>query len=211
MNVKWYEPGMPEISKIRTEIDGKDIKLSFKWHNSIKEVYVYKLEQGKEDSDINWDAPYRRYSKEEYIRSRAFLDRNVKAGVYYYIICPHFDEDGEDYIIRYETQSNRKKVVTAKVDIKYQVREKMKVVRKVKLVEMIVECSTDIDKDVLCYTKNQNRIPANREDGICFDFIEDFHKGVNVLEEIEMDKEASVDIFLADNIKFPELYNIERV
>ena len=69
---------------------------------------------------------------------------------------------------------------------------------------MQIFCEKEIPKEYLCYVKKKGTIPTGNKDGMCFYFIDDFHSGMNILPEIEVDKSEHVRIYLTENVPFRE-------
>lgn len=210
MEIKMYSEGDPLISNIKTHVEEDKITLNFMWSNHLEQVYVYRRNLLQEEQ-FNWDKPYRKYTKDEYIRFGGFVDISAELGILEYSICPFIKEDTNAYIIQYEEPCNRVEVSTRRIQIKYTLKEKRKLFGSTKNVQMHVFCDTQLPRELLCYTKKKGSIPLDAQDGTQFKFITDFAAGDNVLPEIEMDKDEYIRIYLAENIEHKELYKVYKV
>ena len=64
MEIRWDDERQPSISDIKAKVEHGKVTLNFKWPNELENLYIYKqsLMNGEE---IDWDKPYRKYTKNE--------------------------------------------------------------------------------------------------------------------------------------------------
>lgn len=209
MDMRWYDGRDPRVADIRVHLEERKVTLSFKWPNELENLYIYKKSLLKEE-EINWDKPYRKYTKSEYARFGGFVDQNLESAISLYILCPYIQDSFESYIVRYEDHCNEVEVIAKKIEVRYQINEKKKLFSNRKIVQMSIFCETELPKDYLCYVKKRGSIPIGIEDGTCFRFISDFEAGDNVLSEIEVDKDEYVRIYLTEDVPFKEGYRVVK-
>lgn len=209
MEIKWYDGIDPKISDIKVHLDEGQVTLSFKWPNELESLYIYKKSLLKEE-EINWDKPYRKYTKSEYARFGGFVDQNLESAMSLYILCPYIQNSFESYLVRYEEHCNAVEVIAKKIEVRYQINEKKKLFSNRKVVQMNIFCETELPRDYLCYVKKKGNIPVSLEDGMAFKFISDFDAGDNILPEIEVDKDEYVRIYLSDAVPHREVYKVVK-
>ena len=205
MKTRAYSEGDPLIVQIRERIDGNRIILNFKWPSILEQVCIYK-KNVLSGEEIDFNHPYRKYTKDEYTSFGGFIDEVNEAGLLEYTICPLVFEEDEAYIILYPHLENIIKVSTNKIQIRYTIKEKNKLFSNRKIVQINVFCDTEIKREIICYTKKKGAIPVNEEDGIPFKFMKDFRIGNNTLPEIEIDKDEFIRIYLTGDVKHKEQY-----
>ena len=205
MEVRWNQE--PKITDIKAKVSGGQITLTFKWPNTLENLYIYKQSM-LQDEDVDWEKPYRKYTKEEYARFGGFMDQDLKSAMSKYILCPYIHNEDESYIVRYEDDANQIEVISHQIEIRYALYEKKKLFSPHKLVQMQVFCELPIPKNYLCYVKKRGNIPVSLEDGMKFQFISDFEAGDNQLPEIEVDKDEYVRIYLTEEVAHKEAYRI---
>lgn len=209
MDMKWYDGRDPRVADIKVHLEERKVTLSFKWPNELENLYIYKKSLLKEE-EINWDKPYRKYTKSEYARFGGFVDQSLESAISLYILCPYIQDSFESYIVRYEDHCNEVEVIAKKIEVRYQINEKKKLFSNRKVVQMSIFCETELPKSYLCYVKKRGSIPIGIEDGTCFRFISDFEAGDNVLSEIEVDKDEYVRIYLTEDVPFKEGYRVVK-
>lgn len=207
MEVRWYAEQEPKIADIKAKVEGGQVILTFKWPNELESLYIYK--QGLlQQETIDWEKPYRKYTKNEYARFGGFVDSNVTSAMSKYILCPFIQNDFESYIVRYEEGCNEIEVISKRIEIRYEIHEKKKLFSSRKMVQMKVFCEVPLPKEYLYYVKKKGSIPTSLADGMKFQFISDFEAGDNALPEIEVDKDEYVRIYLSDEVPYKEVYRI---
>lgn len=210
MEVRWYDGSTPKIADLRGNVEDGKVILSFKWPNELEQVYIYKRSL-LDDESIDWERPYKKYTKDEYASFNGYIDRKLSGVICEYIICPYVREGEENFLIRFKDECNRIKLMTQRIEIRYQLKEKKKLFSNKKLVQINVFCEREVPKEYLAYVKKKNGIPSQLDDGMRFDFVSDFHAGDNSFPEIEVDKEEQVRIYLTDEIPFKEAYRVIKL
>lgn len=205
MKTRAYSEGDPRIIQMRERIDGNRVIINFKWPSILEHVCIYKRNLLKEE-EINFEHPYRKYTKEEYTSFGGFADEISGAGLLEYAVCPLVFEGDDAYVVLYSDAENVIKVSTRKIQISYVIKEKNKLFSNRKIVQINVFCDTEIKKEVICYTKKKGAVPTSEEDGMQFKFMKDFSAGNNTLPEIEIDKDEHIRIYLTKEVKHRELY-----
>lgn len=209
MEIRQYNEGDVLVSQLKARREEDKIILNFKWPNSLEHICVYKKSILKSD-EIDETKPYRKYTKEEYVKFGGFIDYVTEVGLIHYIICPHILEGDKAYVIWSHNEENSIDISTGKIEIRYTIKEKKKLFSSRKTIQMTLFCDTEIPRELICYTKKRGEIPLNNQDGSRFQFVQDFNAGQNILPEIEVDKEEYIRIYLADNIAHQELYWIYK-
>lgn len=209
MEIKRYDGTQPQISNIKAQVSGNQVTLTFRWPNDLESLYIYKQNLMQEE-DIDWEKPYRKYTKNEYARFGGFIDQEAKSAISKYILCPHIqDRDGE-YLLQDTQGTNEIKVISQRIQVRYTLQEKKKLFSSRKKVQMHVFCEVPLPMDYLCYVKKKGSIPISLEDGMQFQFISDFNAGDNILPEIEVDQDEYVRIYLTEQVPYKEAYHIMK-
>lgn len=203
MEIRTYNEWEPLIAQIKARIEEDKVILNFKWPNSLEHICVYKKNL-VQNEEIDYERPYRKYTKEEYIKFGGFVDQVKEIGIIQYVVCPYNLE--EDYVVWYEEEGNALTLSTGKIQIRYSLKEKKKLFNPRKTIQMSVFCDTKVAREMLCYTKKRGEIPLDSKDGSQFQFVSDFNPGITLLPEIEMDKDEHIRIFLADDVAHKALY-----
>lgn len=209
MEVRWDNGLHPKITDIKAKVKEGQVTLTFKWPNELEYIYIYKQNKLKEES-VDWEKPYRKYTKAEYACFGGFKDLDLGSAMSQYILCPYIQSNTESYIVRYQDGCNRIEVIGHQIEIRYEIKERKKLLSSRKLVQMQVFCDMPLPKEYLCYVKKRGSIPIGREDGMCFQFISDFVAGDNRLPEIEVDKEEYIRIYLTEEVPHKEAYRIMK-
>ena len=68
-----------------------------------------------------------------------------------------------------------------------------------------------LPKDALCYVKKHGSYPVSKDDGICFDFINNIQAGENIMPPIVVDKNEYVKVFIKDVEKYGNVYDVKQV
>lgn len=207
MEIRWYDGIDPKISDIKAHMKDGQVVLNFKWPNALENLYIYKQNVLAEE-EIDWEKPYRKYTKSEYSSFGGFIDQNVESAMSKYILCPYIQDGFETYLVRFEDKCNEIEVISQRIEIRYEIKEKKKLFSSRKLVQMQVFCEVAVPKEYLCYVKKKGSIPVDLEDGMQFQFISDFFPGDNKMPEIEIDKDEFVRIYLTDEVPYKEAYRI---
>lgn len=207
MEIRWSKGQEPKITDIKAEVDRGQVKLTFKWPNTLENLYIYKQSTMNKE-EIDWEKPYRKYTKEEYARFGGFTDQELDSAMSKYILCPYIHDEFESYLVCYQDGSNEIEVIGHQIEITYSIKEKKKLFSSCKVIQMQVFCELAVPKQYLCYVKKKGNIPVSLEDGMRFQFISDFVAGDNILPEIEVDKDEHVRIYLTDEVPYKEAYRI---
>lgn len=209
MEVRWDNGLEPKIIDVKAEVNNGQVTLNFKWPNELEHLYIYKQDILKEQT-IDWEKPYRKYTKDEYASFGGFKDTDLESAMSKYVLCPYIQGDLENYIIRYEDKSNEIEVIGHQIQIRYTIKEKKKLFSSRKVVQMQVFADSPLPKAYLCYVKKRGSIPVGLEDGMRFQFISDFVAGDNPLPEIEIDKDEYIRIYLTEEVPYKEAYRIMK-
>lgn len=207
MEIRWYDGIDPKISDIKAQVKDGQVVLNFKWPNELENLYIYKQSVISEDV-LDWEKPYRKYTKSEYRSFGGFIDQNVGSAMSKYILCPYIQDGFETYLVHYKDHCNEVEVISQRIEIRYEIKEKKKLFSSRKLVSMQVFCELAVPKEYLCYVKKKGNIPVGVDDGMQFQFISDFLPGDNIMPEIEVDKDEYVRIYLTDEVPYKEAYRI---
>lgn len=207
MEVRWDDGLEPKITDIKAEVNNGQVTLNFKWPNELEHIYIYKQNILKEEI-IDWEKPYRKYTKDEYASFGGFKDTGLANAMSKYTLCPYIQGDLKSYIVCYKDGSNEIEVIGQQIQIRYTIKEKKKLFSSRKVIQMQIFTDSPLPKSYLCYVKKRGSIPVGLEDGMRFQFISDFIAGDNSLPEIEVDKDEYIRIYLTEEVPYKEAYRI---
>ncbi|MBE6022625.1 MAG: hypothetical protein E7231_05230 [Cellulosilyticum sp.] len=207
MEVRWAQDGDIKITELKAEVEKGQVKLTFKWPNTLENLYIYK-QSVLEEQPIQWEKPYRKYTRDEYARFGGWSDPDLGSAMSKYILCPYIQEGAESYVLNDLEHLNEIEVIGHQIEIRYEIKEKKKLWSSRKLIQMQVFCEVPVPRQYLNYVKKKGSIPVGLKDGMCFEFIVDFEAGEQSLPEIEVDKDEYIRIYLTDAVPYKEAYRI---
>lgn len=214
MKIVDFERYPYEISNLDVHIDKSEYTITWKWPKDIEFVFIVKLDEYENFSINNIDKyKIKMYTKEEYKEFNGYVKKIKSIKQYVYIVFPGI-QSGEDLLLVNQNNNNNKLLVsTGSPEIVYRIKE----IRDLKSlfsserkVQIIVSSEVPLKKDVLCYVKKKGEYPVSLEDGICFDFIDDFDIGTNVLPEIVINKNEYIRVFIKDFNRYGNVYKLKQ-
>ncbi len=210
-SVRDKENDREQIKDLEFTTDGHIFTLTWMWPYGVDSVYIFGTGEN-EDIQINMPQKYngKLYTRDEYVEFNGFHGRITSIGRYKYSIFPYIKENGQMVLVNQNGVDNCITVSTGKIHIEYLVKERGKLFSNKKLVTIIIKPESFVPKDVLCYVKKVGSMPACKEDGLVFPFIEDFNSGVNTMPDIEIYKNEYIKVFLTDGEKYGDTYELFR-
>lgn len=199
-----------QIKNLEFTTDGHTFTLTWMWPYGVDSVYIFETKEN-EDIKLGMAEKYGKlYTRDEYVEFNGFHGRVTNIGRYTYSIFPYIKENGQMILVNQNGVDNCITVSTGKIHIEYSIKEKRKFFSNKKLVTIIIKPESFVERDVLCYVKKAGSMPISKEDGLVFPFIEDFNSGVNIMPDIEIDKNEYIKIFLTDGKKYGDTYEVFR-
>jgi hypothetical protein len=186
--------------------------IRWKWPKDINLVYILKTNYIDDFSldNIN-DSNVKLYTKDEYKEFGGYCENIKEINQYKYYIFPVLESEEDIILLKQDNGKNEIIVNTGKPEISYEIKE-VKSIRsffsKEKILQIIINSEAALKKDVLCYVKNQGSPPVNKNDGICFDFVDNISCGMSIMPEITVSKNEYVKVFIKDIDKYGNAYQL---
>lgn len=202
-----------EITNLSYSLDKKKINIRWKWPKGIDIVYILRTNVLGEFSLNNLnESNVKMYTMEEYKEFNGYFETIKEINQYKYFIFPAVEEENEVVLLKQNNEKNEIIVSTGTPKICYEIKE-LRSFRsffsKEKQLQITIHSEVSLNKDVLCYVKKYGAYPTNKEDGICFDFIDDIYAGINVMPEITVDKNEYVKVFIKNTEKYGDAYKVK--
>lgn len=203
-----------EISDMSYDLDKEKFSIKWKWPKDIDIVYLLKTNSLEDFTldNIN-ENNVKLYTKEEYKEFNGYCEVIKEINQYRYWIFPAIESEGDIALIKQDNGKNEIIVSTGKPEVLYEIREIKSFASffsKEKTLEIAIYSEAPLRKDVLCYVKKYGGNPVNKEDGICFDFINNIQAGKNTMPQIIVDKNEYVKVFIKDVDKYGNAYNLKQ-
>lgn len=203
-----------EIYDINYILDKEKITIRWRWPKDIDLVYILKTNILDDFSVDNINKNnLKLYTKEEYKEFSGYCERIKEINQYKYYIFPAIEDKGDILLLKQNNGKNEIVINTGRPEIFYKIKELksfMRVFSKEKTLQITINSDVDLKKDVLCYVKKQGSYPVNKDDGICFDFIDNICTGRSVMPEITIDKDEYIRIFIKDVDKYGNVYSLKK-
>ncbi len=203
-----------EIYGMDYELDKEKFNIRWKWPKNIDIVYILKTNFLDDFSldNIN-ENNVKLYTREEYKEFNGYCEAIKEINQYKYWVFPAVESDGEILLIKQGNGNNELMISTGKPEILYEIKE-IKSIKslfsKEKSLEIIIDSEVALPKDALCYVKKYDSYPINKDDGICFDFINNINAGRSIMPEIIVDKNEYVKVFIKDIKKYGNIYKLKQ-
>lgn len=203
-----------EIYDVNYELDKDKFTIRWKWPKDIGIVYILKTNSLDDFSmdNIN-ESNVKLYTREEYKEFNGYCETIKEINQYRYFIFPAVEDEGRILLIKQENGKNEILISTGRPKISYEIRE-IKSLKtffsKEKTLQIVINSETALKKDVLCYVKKQGAYPVNKDDGICFDFINNIPTGSSAMPEITVDKNEYIKVFIKDINKYGNAYSLKQ-
>lgn len=199
------------IKSVKCEIGKEKFVIKWQWAKECDIVYIFKSEVLNEVGlEAITDENVKIFTKEEYIEFNGYVENIRDINQYKFMIFKAQQINNELMLVKQQDGENEIVVCTGKPDIFYEITERKLLFSKTKKLKMKIICDSPFKKDVLCYVKKQGNYPISKDDGIKFDFIGDFHPGVNEMPIIEIREDEFVKIFIKDVKRYGSAYNLRQ-
>lgn len=203
-----------EIRDVNYELDKEKFTIRWRWPKDIDIVYVLKTNNLDDFSldNIN-DGNVKLYTREEYKEFNGYCEVVKEINQYRYWIFSAIQSEGDILLLKQKDGKNEIIISTGKPEIFYEIKEIKSFssfFSKEKSLEIIMYSEVALAKDVLCYVKKYGSYPVNKDDGICFDFINNIHAGRSVMPKIILDKNEYVKIFIKNTNKYGNVYSLKQ-
>lgn len=198
------------ISGVSYELEKERFIIKWKWPSSCDIVYIFKssiLEEASIDEIEKKNLIV--YTKDEYKEFNGYVENINEINQYRFIIFKAIEEE-QITLVKQLDERNEIIVCTGKPNIIYEIIERKPLFSKNKTVKIKIDSDISIGKDVLCYVKKEGAYPLNKEDGVKFDFVSDFHVGLNEMPSIEINKNEYLKVFIKDIQKYGNLYSLRQ-
>lgn len=180
------------------------------WPFELESVFIRKVRNEEELDTEGFDVDIRRvYTREEYKVRQCYIENSRDIGEFIYAVYPIVEENGEKFIIDQSSRNNRITVSERKLDIYYKITEKKKLFSGIKKVAIEVESKIFLEKETLCYVKNQGCIPNDVNDGFRFEFNRGIDARINYFRDILIGKNEYVEVFLSSK-DYEKTYNLVK-
>ncbi|MGH4122411.1 MAG: hypothetical protein ACREV6_05725 [Clostridium sp.] len=211
MNMRDLENLERGIKAVKCEIEKEKFVIKWEWAQGSDVVYIFKSEALNEAGieDITKEN-IKIFTREEYREFSGYVESIREINQYKFMIFKAEQINEELILVKQQDGENEVIVCTGKPDVFYEITERTSLFSKNKKVKMRIICDAPFKKDVLCYVKKQGNYPINKDDGIKFDFIGDFHPGVNEMPNIEISRDEFVKIFIKDVNRYGSAYNLRE-
>ncbi|WP_411679520.1 hypothetical protein [Clostridium thailandense] len=208
-------PNNEGIYDVNFDIDKEKFSIKWKWPKDINLVYVLKT-NALEDFNLDniSDRNVKLYTREEYKEFNGYCETIKEINQYKYWIFPAIEADGDILLLKQYDGKNEIIVSTGKPEVLYEIKEKRSLTSlfsKEKSLEISVYSEMHLPKDALCYVKKHGSYPVSKDDGICFDFINNIQAGENSMPPIVVDKNEYVKVFIKDVEKYGNIYDLKQV
>jgi hypothetical protein len=211
MNMRNLESLEQGIKSVKCEIEKEKFVIKWHWAKGCDIVYVFK---SKALDEVGIEAITKEnvkiFTREEYREFNGYAENIREIDQYKFMIFKAEQINDELILVKQQDGENEVIVCTGKPDIFYEIIERTSLFSKSKKVHIKIICDAPFKKDVLCYVKKQGNYPISKDDGIKFDFIGDFHPGVNEMPSIEIGKDEFVKIFIKDINRYGSAYNLRE-
>ncbi|MBU3144306.1 hypothetical protein [Clostridium sp. CF012] len=199
------------IKVVKCEIEKGKFVIKWEWAKGCDIVYIFK---SKALDEVGIEAITKEnvkiFTREEYREFNGYVESIREINQYKFMVFKAEQINDELTLVKQQDGENEVIVCTGKPDVFYEIIERTSLFSKNKKVKMRIICDAHFKKDVLCYVKKQGNYPINKDDGIKFDFIGDFHPGVNEMPSIEVSRNEFVKIFIKDVNRYGSAYNLRE-
>ncbi len=211
MNMRDLESLEQGIKSVKCEIEKERFVIKWQWTRDCDIVYIFKSKALNEIGiEAITEGNVKIFTREEYIEFNGYVESIREINQYKFMIFKAQQNNDELILVKQQNGENEVIVCTGKPDIFYEIIERRSLFSKNKKVKMKIICDAPFKKDVLCYVKKQGNYPESQKDGIKFDFIGDFHSGVNEMPSIEIGRDEFVKIFIKDVNRYGSSYNLRE-
>lgn len=202
------------IYDVTSQMDRDRFSIRWKWPDGIDIVYILQADILNESPMENIsERNVKLYTKEEYREFNGYVKTIKEIGQYKFIIFPAIQENEDIILLKQDNGINEIIISTGKPEISYEIEEIKNfksLFSREKTIEIIINSEVALNKDVLCYVKKQGSYPVSKEDGICFDFIDNIHAGINIMPDINIGKDEYIRVFIKDIDKYGNAYSLKQ-
>ncbi len=205
------EQGIQDLSY---NLEKKSFTIRWKWPSHIDIVYILKINIFRDFSLENIkEENVKIYTRDEYKEFNGYVETIKEINQYKYFLFPGVERENEIILLKQNDGKNEIVVTTGTPEICYEIRELKSfssLFSKEKRIEIAIYSEVDLKKDVLCYVKKQGSYPSSKDDGICFEFVQDIYAGENIMPEIMVNKNEFIKLFIKDTEKYGNAYNLKK-
>lgn len=202
------------IYDVTSQMDRDRFSIRWRWPEGIDIVYILQADILNESPMENIsERNVKLYTKEEYREFNGYVKTIKDIGQYKFIIFPAIQENEDIILLKQDNGINEIIISTGKPEISYEIKEIKNfksLFSREKTIEIIINSEVALNKDVLCYVKKQGSYPVSKEDGICFDFIDNIHAGINIMPDINIGKDEYIRVFIKDIDKYGNAYSLKQ-
>ena len=198
----------PRICELVSRMEEDRCTLRWRWPEGLQAVYIHRTSVDGPSDPLSSPEELKLYTRDEYKANVGYHDRLEGFGRIAYTVYATLMEDGEIKLIRQQDRQNVVEVAAGRAKIKYTLKQKSRLLQKLKRVQIVVTAEVPVPKEVLCYVKKQGSLPLNKEDGMLYHFVQPFEAGINVLPEIEIAKNDYIRLFFTDGPRYGQLYEL---
>ncbi|WPC39291.1 hypothetical protein [Clostridium sp. JS66] len=203
-----------QIQDLSYNLDKKSLTIRWRWPKDIDIVYILKMDifEDFQLDNIN-EKNVKMYTREEFKEFNGYVETIREINQYRYFIFPAIEQENEITLLKQNDGKNEILVTTGTPKICYEIKEVRSFgsfFSKEKKLQICIYSEVNLSKDVLCYVKKQGSYPLSKEDGICFEFIEDIYAGTNVMPEITVGKNEFLKLFIKNTEKYGNMYNLKK-
>lgn len=198
-----------QIGQVTCEVRDGECLLRWHWPHDVTCVYIHKAPAVEAfEMEVAAQAGMKLYTREEYKTNGGYRDRLTGIGQYCYRIFPCLIEAGRPVALRIPGETNLAYAASGKSPIRYQLKERSGWFAKHKSVQIQIHTEVPVSKETLCYVKKRGEPPQHKDDGMLYQFLDDFAPGRTVLPEIQVDKHDFVRLFFTDGKRYGEIYRL---
>ncbi|MDF2958443.1 MAG: hypothetical protein K0S39_178 [Paenibacillus sp.] len=197
------------IKQTASQVQSGECTVTWTWPKGVESVYIYSFPDGAEQPpDRLVPKQLKLFTREEYKARSGYRERIEFLGVQGYRIFPSLLKDGKLITFKQTDAQNFVRVSGGKAKIRYQVKYSHSWFRNYKTVRIQLFCEISVPREALCYVKKEGAVPANKDDGTVYPFMNDFASGHHVLPEVEVGKNDYIRLFFTDGRAYGELYEL---
>ncbi|MFD1218808.1 hypothetical protein [Paenibacillus vulneris] len=208
IHLQWDEPGDPyRITKAACQLQDGDCLLTWQWPKDVDYVYIYSFPDGAEEApEVLTPKQLKLFTREEYKAKAGYRERVDYIGLRGYRIFPCLRSDGSLTLLRQTDDANVARMNGGRAKIRCSVKYGSKLFSKYKSARIELFCEIAVPQEALCYVKKEGAVPAHKDDGIAYPFMDDFPVGRTALPQVEIGKNDYIKVFFTDSKRYSEQY-----
>ena len=198
------------IDGLKCTDEGDTYRLTFRWPEAVRQVYIYKKQGSFDDSEKSLQplvyagempggtasCSMRLHTLQEYRMHGGYTDAKTP-GTYTYHIYPFERVNGED--IYYTGPDSRHIItVTGQGVINCSITERQHW-RDYKLYDITITSGLPIPPETVCCVKKEGAYPVSHDDGVVYYFYEPVQRGELFTRHMQVGKDEYVRLFIAES------------